>query len=157
MSSEPSGSLVLDTGVLLELAFDSARTKPLRDRIVAGETQPITGELNVTELSYLLCRRIGQESADRSVSYLRQAKEFKILPSSSFLDSAARMKCARSISLVDCVTICMAESLDVPVLFASHEEEIEKEMKKKRTPFKPRFFFLGSWPKARTGQSMRDA
>ncbi|MFI5421072.1 MAG: PIN domain-containing protein [Nitrososphaerales archaeon] len=140
MSSEPSGSIVFDTGVLVELAVDSTIANDTRNRILGGEIRPVTGELNVVELSYLLCRKAGRENANRSVTYLRKTGQFRILPSSSFLDLAARMKCERSISLVDCVTICIGESLEIPVLFANREREIQLEMRKR--PFKTRFFFL---------------
>ena len=43
-------------------------------------------------------------------------------------------------SLVDCVTIAMGESLEVPVLFSVREKEINGEMKKSR--FKTDLRFL---------------
>lgn len=94
----------------------------------------------MAELSYLLCRRAGAEQAARAVRYLRRANQLRILPSSSFLDEASGMKCARSISMVDCVTMAMGESLGVPVLFAKRERELALEMK--RSPFKTKLLFL---------------
>ena len=140
MSSEQSGSSVLDTGVLLELAFDSPIVEELRNSILSGQIQPVTGELNVTELEYLLCRRLGKDRAERVIEYLRSASQFRILQSSSFLDKAAEMKCARSLPLVDCVTLAMGESLGSPVLFARRERELEIEMKK--ATFKAKILFM---------------
>jgi uncharacterized protein len=142
MSSGQNVSLVLDTGVLVELAVDSPKSAEIRNWILEGEIQPVTGELNVLELSYLLCRRVGRENAQSAVSFLRKSTQFKILPSSSFLDLAADMKCDRRISLVDCVTISMAESLGIPVLFAGREKEIELEIKKR--PFRAKFRFMAN-------------
>ncbi|MGI0079451.1 MAG: hypothetical protein ACRECH_07495 [Nitrososphaerales archaeon] len=50
------------------------------------------------------------------------------------------MKCIRSISLVDCVTIAIGELLALPVLFAKREKELVVEMKKK--PFKTKLLFM---------------
>ena len=52
------------------------------------------------------------------------------------------MKCDRALSFVDCVTISMAESENVPVLFSTHEEELDREIKKK--PFNSKIIFLDS-------------
>lgn len=140
MSSGPSGSTVLDTSVLIELAVDSSESRETRDGILAGRIQPMVGELNVAELSYVLCRKAGAEQAARAVGHLRKASQFRIVPPSSFLDRAAEMKCARSISMLDCVTIAMGESLGVPVLFAKRERELSLEMKK--SPFRTELLFL---------------
>jgi predicted nucleic acid-binding protein len=140
MSSEPSGSMVFDTSVLVELALDSLLSIEVQDNVRSGQVQPLTGELNVTELGYILCRSLGSERSARSVELLRKAKEIRILSSASFLDRAAEMKCTRSISLVDCVTLAMGESLNVPVLFAKCENELKIEMKKKS--FKTKLLFM---------------
>lgn len=140
MSSELGENTVLDTGVLLELAVDSPLSTGVRDGIAGGRLHPITGDLNVMELSYLLCRKAGAEEAARSVGFLRRASQFRILPCSAFLDAAAKIKCARSLSTVDCVTLAMGESLDAPVLFARHEGELDLEVGK--SPFKTKLLFL---------------
>jgi len=64
----------------------------------------------------------------------------KILPSSTFLEAAAAIKCQRAMSLVDCVTVAMGESLGAPVLFATHEKGVDAELKKKR--FRTELMFL---------------
>lgn len=76
----------------------------------------------------------------RSIELLRKSNQFRILATSSFLDDAAEMKCARSISIVDCITISMGESLSLPVLFARLESELKAEIKKKA--FKTKILFL---------------
>lgn len=80
MSSEPGTSTVLDTGVLVELAVDSPRSRALRNDILSGElTHCLTGELNVMELVYVICRKVGPEAAKRSVGLLRQARSESFL------------------------------------------------------------------------------
>lgn len=75
MSLELNGSTVFDTGVLVELALDSPLSRDVRDSALAGQVQPLTGELNVAELSSLLCRRLRREQAVRTVGYLRRANQ----------------------------------------------------------------------------------
>lgn len=141
MSSEPSVSTVLDTSVLIELAVDSSPSRKLRDEILSGSLRtPLTGELNVMELAYVLCKKVGPEASRRSVGLLRRASQVRILSSSSFLDAAASLKCERSMSMVDCVTIAMGETLSAPVLFARHERELDLELKKK--PFTTKVSYL---------------
>jgi predicted nucleic acid-binding protein len=140
MSSEPSGNTVVDTGVLLELATDSPLSRRVSEGVLGGKLWPITGKLNVMELGYIICRRAGVEEAARSAGYLRRASQFRILPPSEFLDAAARIKCARRLSLVGCITMAMAESLGAPVLFARRERELAHEIAK--SPFKTRVLFL---------------
>jgi predicted nucleic acid-binding protein len=140
MKSDLSGSTVFDTGVLIELALDSPLSRGVRESVQVGSVQPITGEMNVAELRYVLCKKTGAEQAALSVGYLRRASQVRILPSSSFLDAASEIKCARRLSMVDCVTISIGESLGVPVLFAKRERELSLEMQ--RSPFKTRLLFL---------------
>jgi predicted nucleic acid-binding protein len=141
MSSESSVSTVLDTSVLVELAVDSTPSRALRDDILSGNLRiPLTGELNVMELAYVLCRRAGPEASKRSVGLLRRASQVRILSSSPFLDAAASLKCTRSISMTDCVTIAMGEALSAPVLFARHERELDLELDKK--PFTTSVLYL---------------
>lgn len=131
MSSEPSGNTVLDTSVLIELAVDSPLSRGLRNEILEGRMRPLTGELNLMELAYIICRKAGKETSDRAVGLLRRASQFRILSPSPFLDAAARLKCARRVSGVDCVTLAMGEALSAPVLFARHERELDLELKKR--------------------------
>jgi predicted nucleic acid-binding protein len=142
MNAGLSGSMVFDTGVLLELAVDSPKAKEVKDGIIEHRLQPATGELNVMEMSYILCRKLGKDKAAEAVRYLRGAKQFRILSASlSFLSRAAEIKCTRSISLVDCVTISMGELLKMPVLFAKSEKEFDRELA--RSGFETRLIFLG--------------
>ncbi len=133
---------MFDTGVLLELAADSPPSRIVRDRVLTGTVRVLTGELNVMELRYILCRKVGAAQAARSINSLSRASQVRVLPASGFLEAAAEMKCKRNMSLVDCVTVTMGESLGLPVLFARREKEVGLEMKK--SPFGAKLVFLES-------------
>jgi len=53
--------------------------------------------------------------------------------------TAASIKCQRSISVVDCYTFAVAEVTSSVPVFASEEAEIVREMKKKRFDKQPVF------------------
>lgn len=140
MSPEQSASTVFDTGVLLELAVDSPQARETKDAVVGGTLLPVTGELNVAELSYVLCRKVGEADAERTVALLLKASQVKVLPASEFLARAAEIKCSRSMSFVDCVTVAMGEVMGAPVLFARRERELSREIS--RSAFGTKLLFM---------------
>ncbi len=140
MSKGRVESTVLDTSVLLELAVDSPKSRSLSQSILEESVRPITGELNIAELSYVLCRRFGPQAASRSIALLKGSGQVTVLDCSEFMMKAADIKCRRSLSLVDCVTIAMGESLGVPVLFSTREKELDAELRK--LPFMASVNFL---------------
>ena len=140
MSEEPSESMVFDTGVLVEMVRGSVPALALKTRLEGGRLVPHTTELNLFELSYLSCRREGWAKAESVVSSIRESGYFRVHGVQTFLEAAARMKCDRSISIVDCITIAAGEALSIPVLFAKHEKELDEELEKR--PFKVELSFL---------------
>lgn len=140
MSTGQSTSTVFDTGVLLELAVDSPASRETREAVVRGKVRPVTGELNVAEMSYIICRKVGAAEAKQSVGLLLGASQFRVVPSSEYLERAAEIKCARRMSFVDCVTVAMGEILGAPVMFARREKELAREMS--RSPFKAELIFM---------------
>ena len=132
--------MVLDTGVLIEIVRGSDPALGLKNRLENGSLAPHTTELNVFELSYLTCGREGWTKAKRVVDSIRESGYFKVHEVHEFLEAAARMKCDRAISIVDCIPIAAGESLSIPVLFAKHEKELDEELKKR--PFKTELSFL---------------
>jgi hypothetical protein len=48
-----------------------------------------------------------------------------------FVTQAASMKYSRSLGFVDSFTLCTGESMEIPVLFATRERELLKEIKEK--------------------------
>lgn len=122
--------MVFDTGVLFEIVKGSKAALSLRARLEKGALTPHTTELNLFELSYLICRKEGWERAKSVIESIRIAGYFRVHEVGEFLDAAAKMKCNRSISIVDCVTIALGEAFSIPVLFATHEKELDAELKK---------------------------
>lgn len=59
---------------------------------------------------------------------------------SEFITQAASIKCRRSVAFPDCFALAMGETMRSPVLFASREAELLKEIKKE--PFKIEIIFL---------------
>ncbi len=140
MRRDSSESMVLDTGVLVEYLRGAKSAIALKRRVESGAIVPYIGEVNVAELGYLICRKEGWDAASKAISMLRGSGYFSILSDSTYLDRAARLKCDRAISFVDCITISMGEVLSMPVLFARHEREIDAELKKRL--FKTKLEFL---------------
>ena len=140
MSEEPSESMVFDTGVLIEIVRGSKPALTLKTRLESGTLTPHTTEANLFELSYLTCRSEGWAKAKSVVDSIRESGYFRIHDVQEFLEAAARTKCDRAVSMVDCITIAAGEVLSLPVLFAKHEKELDEELKKR--PFKIELRFL---------------
>jgi uncharacterized protein len=140
MSEPPSGSMVFDTSVLIEIVRGSKAGLALKQALEAGSLSAHATEMNLFELRYLTCRREGWDKSSEVDRNLRDSAYFRVHDAHQFLEAAARLKCERSMSLVDCVTIAAGEALAMPVLFAKHEGELDVEIKRK--PFKTEVRFL---------------
>ncbi len=57
MKKELSGSLVFDTGTLLELVYSTERGLKLKEALKSEMVQANISELTLTELKYVLCKR----------------------------------------------------------------------------------------------------
>jgi predicted nucleic acid-binding protein len=140
MSKEPNGSMVFDTGILVEIIRGSKPAVELKSRLESGTLTPHTTDLNLFELGYLTCRREGWTKAKSVVESIRESGYFEVHEVQEFLWDAARMKCDRAISIVDCITISLGDALSIPILFARHEKELDDELKKR--PFRVELRFL---------------
>ena len=140
MNAESSESIVFDTGVLVEILRGSEPALTLKARLEDGELTPHITEMNLFELSYLTCRKEGWTKASALVQSIRDSGYFRTHDTKEFLESAAEMKCDRSISIVDCITIAAGEALSIPVLFAKREKELDEELE--RRPFRTKLTFL---------------
>ncbi len=140
MRRELEGNLLFDTGPLVEFIGGTQLGAYVKERLQKGDLRPTTGELNIAELRYLVCRKEGWRRSSEIIGALIDSAYLEVLAASTFLEAAARMKCQRAISITDCLTITMGESLAVPVVFARHEKEIDREISKE--PFKSEIIFL---------------
>jgi predicted nucleic acid-binding protein len=135
--------MVFDTSVFVEMASGSKLGGMAYDILVKEGLYAITTELNIAELKYILCRRVSWRSSLEKVNKLLQSGYVEVLPVSLFEDHAALLKCNRAISIIDCFTISAGEVLGVRTLFAKHEEELDRELRKK--PFGTEILFLEDW------------
>ena len=140
MSRGLEGNIVLDTGVIVEMLNGSKSGAYVKTELQGGTLQAWTGELNIGEIRYLICRREGWSRSLQITRDLLDTNLFRIFSSREFIESAAQMKCSRALSIVDCVTLSAGEKLQYPVLFSSHELELDKEIKKAQ--FKIGIIFL---------------
>ncbi len=140
MSEELTGDMVFDTSVLLELIGGSRAGRRLSELLKADLLRPLTTEINVAELRYILCRKVGQEQSKDVVEKLISSGYLRILPINDIAEEASLLKCRRAISLVDCFTIALGGVSRSRVLFAKHEQDLDKEIRK--TPFGTTILFL---------------
>lgn len=139
MKKELQGDIVFDTGIFIEIIAGTYLGRKLMEILLDGEVNPLTTELNIAELSYIACRKVGWRRGKEVVQKIISSGYIEVLKIGGLLDRAAKMKCERSISLVDCFTIAAGEVLGVDVLFAKREEELGRELARK--PFEVRLIF----------------
>jgi predicted nucleic acid-binding protein len=132
--------MVFDTSVLVEIVNGSELGLKLKPRLEGGAIVPHLTDVNLFELRYLICRRVGWNGAAPVIEMLRNTGYFDVHGVHEFLDEAARLKCERALSIVDYMTIAAGVSLGIPVLYARHETELDAEMK--RRPFEVELRFL---------------
>ncbi|MEM0054099.1 MAG: PIN domain-containing protein [Nitrososphaeria archaeon] len=140
MKRELSGSLVLDTGALLELIYSTEKGLKLKDALKSEKVQANISELTLTELMYILCRKIGEKEAQDRVGYLLDSGYVILHEDSKLVELAAEYKCRRGISLADCFALALAKKISSPAIFARREDELLEEMS--REPFDVKILFL---------------
>jgi predicted nucleic acid-binding protein len=132
MRRELEGSMVFDTGILLELIYSTEKGRKLKEALKSERILGNTSEVNIAETRYVLCRRIGENESRRRVDALISSGYIVLHGISGLVDYASQYKCKRSISLADCFTLALAKKMDVPAVFARREEELLREMLRER-------------------------
>lgn len=136
---ELKGKLALDASALIELVFCEApgqtQTSIRNDLIEAWTT-----ELALTELRYILCRKLGWTESDKRVNKLLASGYFKVENTMKLMNEAAKLKCCRAVSLPDCFTIALAQEINGKALFARKEQDLTTEIQ--RNPFDINILFL---------------
>ena len=140
MKRKLSGTLVFDASVLIELVYSTKGGVKLQRAMLDGSIDVQTTGIAITELRYILCRRLGEEETNQRVKKLLASGYITVEDISELIESAARCKCYRAISLPDCFTLSLAKLLASPAVFAKREEDLIKEMEK--TPFDEEVLFL---------------
>ncbi len=140
MKRELRGDIVFDTSVFVEFFSGSRGGELVYRSLKEGEIFALTTELNVFELLYLLCRKVGREKSKDLIAKLKDSGCLEVFEVSRLVERAAAIKCERAISLVDCFTLALGEEIEVPVMFAVKERELMREIERK--PFKIPVIFL---------------
>lgn len=150
MNSGLSGNIIFDTGPLLEIAIGSDLGSMAKTILQSESVNAVTNELNLGELRYLICRKVGEEKSEEIIKDLSQSGFLRVFSFAEFAGPASLLKCKRALAFPDCFPLAMGEEMKVPVLFANQEAELIKEMKKE--PFKTEIFFLTELSKMKAKQ-----
>ena len=134
------GKLAVDTSALIELIYCEAPGQKLKNALLKEGVEALTTELAITELRYILCRKLGWAESARRVKKLLESGYFTIESTRKLINEAAKLKCCRSISLPDCFSIALAQKTGGTALFARTEQDLATEMR--REPFKVAIQFL---------------
>lgn len=119
------GDIVVDTSILVEIAFATEDGKELTRLIVDDAITPHTTTLNFTEAFYVICRLLGVEEAEKRTSLMLNSGYFNVVSSDRVGWDAARCKCLFPVSIVDCHTLALARKYSMPALFYRAERELE--------------------------------
>ena len=88
-------------------------------------------ELTITELRYVLCRKLGWQQSKERVNKLLASGYSTVEGTSQLINEAAKIKCQIAISLPDCFILALANKIAGDALFARKEQELADEMGKK--------------------------
>ena len=80
MSSYLQGNIVVDTGPLIELLEGTKPARYLKESLEQGQISALTGELNLGELRYVTCRKIGWARTSQVIEKLLGSEYFRVLP-----------------------------------------------------------------------------
>jgi predicted nucleic acid-binding protein len=125
------GKLVIDTSALIELIYCDILGQKLKKALETDMIEAYTTELAITELRYVLCRKLGWQQSKERVNKLLASGYFTVENTSQLLNEAAEIKCQRAISLPDCFILALAHKISGNALFARQEQELADETKKK--------------------------
>jgi len=127
---ELRGALAFDSSVLIEMVFSSEMGKEVVKLLINDIVFAYTTEIALTELEYILCRRIGMREARDKVNKLLKSGYVNVIETSKLRELAAEYRCRRAISLADSFLLALSKYLKIPALFARREKELIKEMER---------------------------
>lgn len=134
------GKLAVDASALIELVYGETPGQKLKQALEKEAIEAWTTELAVTELRYILCRKLGWAESSRRVNKLLESGYLKVENTPKLINEAAKLKCCRAISLPDCFSIALAQKIGGSALFARTEQDLIAEIHKE--PFKVAVIFL---------------
>ena len=134
------GKLAVDTSALIELIYCDEPGQNLKKALESDLIEAWTTELAITELRYILCRKLGWHQSNERADKLLASGYIKVEDSLKLIIQASKTKCKRAISLPDCFTIALAHQIAGNALFARKEQDLTAEMQKE--PFEVNILFL---------------
>jgi predicted nucleic acid-binding protein len=79
-----------------------------------------TTELALTELRYILCRKLGWSESSKRVNKLLASGYFKVEDTMKLVNEASKLKCCRAVSLPDCFTVALAQEINSSAIRLAH-------------------------------------
>jgi predicted nucleic acid-binding protein len=140
MMHDLKGKVAVDTGALIELVYCDESGQKLKDLLKNDVIEAYTTELAITELRYILCRKLWWTESSERVNKLIASGYFKVEDTLPLINETAKTKCQRAIALPDCFILALAHKIGGSALFDSKEKELADEMRKK--PFDVNLVFL---------------
>jgi predicted nucleic acid-binding protein len=122
------------------MLVSSSLGKTVAEGLLADSVEAHTSEINLAEVEYVLCRKLGHTTAKAKVDALRNSNYALIVDTEQASRLAAKIKCGRTLALPDCYTLATAELTGSKALFAFREVELERETK--RQPLSVELVFL---------------
>jgi len=135
MMKDLKGKLAIDTSALIELIYCDNLGQKLKKALENDMVEAYTTELAITELRYVLCRKLGWQQSKERVNKLLASGYFTVGDTAQLINEAAKIKCQRTISLPDCFILALAHKIAGNALFARQEQELTDEMGKKSFSF----------------------
>ena len=125
-----SGSISLDTGVLIEFFSESPLGGLIADKIFKNPdiNKIFIHDYLITEIFYVFCRQKGKEVANTVVDDLINV--VTVVDVGSLRLIAGELKCQRSLSLADCYSCAVAIYKNCPIIFKREKELIEEQNKR---------------------------
>jgi uncharacterized protein with PIN domain len=135
----PEGSVAFDSSVIIAILEGTDQGMAVLEAVTSLRLTPHTSWVNIMETEYIICRKVGHELARKSVKAFLESSYVAVEEDPVIHHMAAMTKCERSISIADCYTFAVAELTSSTPLFASKEDDIAGEMKKKPFEIQPVF------------------
>ncbi len=132
-------TVVLDASCLIALQAEEQLAEKLKKNIIE-KWDPYCTELAILETYYILCRKLDWNTAKSKINALKDSNVIQIKPINIILEDAVLLKCQRSISIADCLTIALAKILQGQAIFYQKEKELDKAMENK--PFDVKIIFF---------------
>jgi uncharacterized protein with PIN domain len=95
------GKLAVDASALIELVYCEALGQKLKQALENDLVEAWTTELALTELRYILCRKLGWSESSKRVNKLLASGYFKVEDTMKLMNEAAKLKCCRAVCFKD--------------------------------------------------------